>query len=133
MSTPEKLLIIAGNGRYPFQLAAAARRAGVKRLCAAAFEQETDHTLSAEVDDLRWLRVGQLAKLVSYAKETGARHAIMAGQIAPKNLFDLRPDFTALLLLAKLKERNAETLFGAVGDALAKEGVELLPATTFLE
>ena len=131
--TPETLLIIAGNGRYPFQLAAAARRAGVKRLCAAAFEHETDPALSAEVDDLRWLRVGQLGKLIAYAKESGAHHAIMAGQLAPKNLFDLRPDFAALLLLAKLKERNAETLFGAVADALAKHGIELLPATTFLD
>ena len=133
MSTPETLLIIAGNGRYPFQLAEAARRRGVKRLCAAAFENETDPALAGLVDDLRWLRVGQLGKLVSYAKETGARQAIMAGQIAPKNLFDLRPDFAALLVLAKLKERNAETLFGAVADQLAKAGVELLPATTFLE
>ena len=133
MSPPETLLIIAGNGRYPFQLAEAARRCGVRRLCAAAFENETDPALAGLVDDLRWLKVGQLGKLISYAKETGARKAIMAGQIAPKNLFDLRPDFAALLLLAKLKERNAETLFGAVADALAKHGVELLPATTFLE
>jgi len=133
LSTPETLLIIAGNGRYPFQLAEAARRRGVKRLCAAAFENETDPSLSGLVDDLRWLRVGQLGKLTAYAKESGARQAIMAGQIAPKNLFDLRPDFAALLVLAKLKERNAETLFGAVADQLAKNGVELLPATTFLE
>lgn len=133
MSTPDTLLIIAGNGRYPFQLAEAARRRGVKRLCAAAFENETDPSLSGLVNDLRWLRVGQLGKLVSYAKETGAAKAIMAGQIAPKNLFDLRPDFAALLVLAKLKERNAETLFGAVADQLGKAGVELLPATTFLE
>ena len=133
MSTPDTLLIIAGNGRYPFQLAEAARRQGVRRLCAAAFEGETDPALASKVDDLRWLRVGQLGKLTAYAKESGARQAIMAGQIAPKNLFDLRPDFAALLVLAKLKERNAETLFGAVADQLAKAGVELLPATTFLE
>ncbi len=133
MNTPDTLLIIAGNGRYPFQMAAAARRHGVRRVCVAAFENETDPALAQEVDDLRWLRVGQLGKLLACAKETGARHAVMAGQIAPKNLFDLRPDFAALLLLAKLKERNAETLFGAVAGALAKNGVELLPATTFLE
>ncbi len=133
MSTPGSLLIIAGNGRYPFQLADAARRAGVQRLYAVAFDNETDPSLADHVDNIRWHRVGQLGKLIAYAKETGVRHAIMAGQIAPKNLFDLRPDFAALLLLAKLKERNAETLFGAVADALAKSGVELLPATTFLD
>ena len=43
---PDTLLIIAGNGRYPFQLAEAARRRGVKRLCAAAFENETDPALA---------------------------------------------------------------------------------------
>lgn len=133
MSTSDPLLIIAGNGRYPFQLADSARRRGVARICAAAFENETDPALADKVDDLRWLRVGQLGKLLAYARETGARRAIMAGQIAPKNLFDLRPDFAALLILARLKERNAETLFGAVADALAKEGIELLPATTYLD
>jgi len=57
----------------------------------------------------------------------------MAGQIAPKNLFDLRPDLRALLLLGKLKERNAESIFAAVAGELAKIDVDLLPATTFLE
>ncbi|MBU3666098.1 MAG: LpxI family protein [Chthoniobacterales bacterium] len=132
MSIPDPLLIIAGNGRYPFQLVAAARRAGVKRICVVGFHNETDPALAGEVDDIRWHHVGQLGKLLAYAKETGAKHAMMAGQIAPKNLFDLRPDFAALLLLAKLKERNAETLFGAVADSLDKAGVELLPATTFV-
>jgi DUF1009 family protein len=57
----------------------------------------------------------------------------MAGQIAPKNLFDLRPDWKALLLLARLKERNAESIFAAIAAELGKAGVELLPATSFLE
>src|SRR5438132_8454775 len=57
----------------------------------------------------------------------------MAGQIAPKNLFDLRPDWKALLLLGGLKERNAESIFAAIADELSKVEVDLLPATTFLE
>src|SRR5207302_2180504 len=55
------------------------------------------------------------------------------GQIAPKNLFDLRPDWKALLVLAKLKQRNAESIFAAIADELTKVNVDLLPATTFLE
>src|SRR5260370_37008252 len=57
----------------------------------------------------------------------------MAGQIAPKNLFDLRPDVKALVVLAKLKQRNAESIFTAVADELKKVDVDLLPATTFLK
>ena len=57
----------------------------------------------------------------------------MAGQIAPKNLFDLRPDLKALMMLGKLKQRNAESIFAAIADELVKVDVDLLPATTFLE
>jgi len=57
----------------------------------------------------------------------------MAGQIAPKNLFDLRPDLKALLLLGKLKQRNADSIFAAIADELGRIDVDLLPATTFLE
>lgn len=57
----------------------------------------------------------------------------MAGQIAPKNLFDLRPDWKMLLLLARLKRRNAESIFTAIGEELARAGVTLLSATSFLE
>jgi DUF1009 family protein len=57
----------------------------------------------------------------------------MAGQIAPKNLFELRPDWKTLLLLARLKRRNAESIFAAIGEELAKAGITLLPATAFLE
>ena len=82
---------------------------------------------------MHWLRVGQLGKLLEAARKSGARHAMMAGQLAPANLFDLRPDFRALILLAKLRRRNAETLFGEVANQLASIGLELLNAMTFLD
>jgi DUF1009 family protein len=130
---PEKLGIIAGSGRYPVVLAEAARARGVKRLVIAGFTGETEPEVEGLADEFVRLRVGQLGGLCRYFQEQKVGHAIMAGQIAPGNLFDLRPDFKALLLLAKLKTRNAESIFGAIGDELKKAGVELLPATTFLE
>jgi UDP-2,3-diacylglucosamine hydrolase len=125
--------IIAGNGVYPKLLADAARKAGVKRIVAAAFTDETDPVLQQQVDTLAWMRVGQLGRLLKFFREQDIHHAIMAGQIAPKNLFDLRPDLKALMLLGKLKQRNAESVFAAITDELAKIEVDLLPATTFLE
>lgn len=129
----DTIALIAGNGVYPEIFAAAARRAGVKKLIAAAFIDETKQDLAKMVDAIEWFRVGQLSKLIAFFKKHEVKHAVMVGQIAPKNLFDLRPDFRTLLMLARLKKRNAETLFGAIGDELAKEGIELLPATTFLD
>ncbi|MEP6602669.1 MAG: UDP-2,3-diacylglucosamine diphosphatase LpxI [Spartobacteria bacterium] len=130
---PEILGVIAGNGVYPRLLAESARKAGVKRIVAAAFTNETDPALAQYVDLVEWLRVGQLGKLLGVFREHHVHHAMMAGQIAPKNLFDLRPDWKALLVLAKLKQRNAETIFAAIADELRKIDIELLPATSFLE
>ena len=133
METPTSLGIIAGNGVYPRLLAQSARRSGVSRIVAAAFTGETDPCLTNDVDEVEWMRVGQLGRLLNYFKSAGIHHAVMAGQIAPKNLFDLRPDVKALVLLARLKQRNAESMFGAIADELAKTGVALLPATTFMD
>src|SRR4026207_1583696 len=130
---PEKLGIIAGNGAYPRLLADTARKAGVQKIVAAAFTDETDPALDEHVNVLEWMRVGQLGRLLKCFRSQDIQHAIMAGQIAPKNLFDLRPDLKALLLLGKLKQRNAESIFAAIADELARIDVDLLPATTFLE
>ena len=132
MDVPDALGIIAGNGSYPLLLANAARKAGVPRIVAAAFTGETSSLLAEAVDEIQWMRVGQLSKLLKFFGEAAIQHAVMAGQIAPKNLFDLRPDWKMLLLLAQLKRRNAESIFTAVADELARVNVALLPATTFL-
>ncbi len=133
MKIPAALGIIAGNGVYPRLLADAARKVGVKKIVAAAFTDETDPALTQHVDLIEWMRVGQLNRLLKFFRDQDVHHAIMAGQIAPKNLFDLRPDWKALLLLGKLKQRNAESIFAAIADELSKVKVDLLSATTFLE
>lgn len=125
--------LIAGKGIYPRLVLDEARRAGVGPVCIAAFEGETDPALAAAGDRQAWMRVGQLGRLLDFFRECGVDRAIMAGQITPQRLFDLRPDFKALMLLARLKERNAESIFGAVAGALESAGVRLLPATTYLE
>src|SRR5438270_9961128 len=133
MQNPDVLGIIAGNGIYPRLLADSVRKAGVRKIIAAAFTDETDPALAQHVDLVEWMRVGQLNRLLKFFRDQKIHHAIMAGQIAPKNLFDLHPDWKALLLLAKLKQRNAESIFRGIAGELDKIGVTLLPATTFLE
>ena len=118
---------------YPQLLAASARKAGVNKIVAAAFTGETDPALAQHVDLIEWMRVGQLGRLLKFFRDQKVHHAIMGGQIAPKNLFDLHPDWKALLLLGRLKQRNAESIFAAIADELTKVDVDLLAATTFLE
>jgi DUF1009 family protein len=130
---PETLGVIAGNRTLPLEFARLARAAGVRRLVAVAFEGETDPALAPLVDDLVWLRVGQLSKMIAAFTERGVRECVMVGQIAPKNLFDLRPDLRAMALLFRLKEKNAHTIFGGIAAELKKDGVDLIEATPWLK
>ncbi len=130
--TNSPLGIIAGNKVLPLMLARQARATGVARIVAVAFEGETDPEIVKVVDDVVWLRVGQLTKLITAFTERGIARCVMAGQIAPNSLFDLRPDFRAMGMLLRLKEKNAHTIFAAIGEELRKDGVELIEATPWI-
>ncbi len=129
----ESLGIIAGNRSLPIVFAQQARKMGVKKLVAVGFEGETNPDLAPLVDEIAWLRVGQLSKLISAFTGRGVKHCVMVGQIAPKNLYDIRPDLRAMGMLLRLKEKNAYTIFGAIADELNKDGVELIEATPWLK
>ena len=88
--------MIAGNRSLPLAFARQARSSGITRLVAAAFEGETDPALSSLVDEIVWLRVGQLGKMMAVFTDRGIKQCVMVGQIAPTNLYDLRPDLRAL-------------------------------------
>src|SRR6266536_3366566 len=112
----ESLGIIAGNRSLPLVFAQQARRLGIKRLVAVAFESETQPELASLVDEIVWLKVGQLSKMIAAFTDRGIKHCIMAGQIAPRHLYDLRPDLRAVSLLFRLKEKNAHSVFGAIAE-----------------
>jgi DUF1009 family protein len=132
-SNVESIGIIAGNRSLPLLFARQARAAGVRRLVAVAFEGETDPAISALVDEVAWIKVGQLAKMISAFTDRGVKQCVMLGQIAPKNLYNVRPDLRGMAVLFKLKERNAHTIFGAIASELRKDGVELIEATPWLQ
>jgi len=131
--SPETLGIIAGNRSLPLLFAKQARSLGVKKLVVVAFEGETDAALASLVDEIVWLKVGQLSKMISSFTSRSVTQCVMVGQIAPKNLYDLRPDLRAMAMLLRLKEKNAHTVFGAIADELKKDGVELIEATPWLK
>lgn len=130
---PESLIVIAGRGVYPLELAASARAQGVKRIAAIAFRGETEGAMAKLVDRIEWIHLGQFAAMLDAMKSMAMPVAVMAGQISPTALFRVRPDKKLFELLAKLKVRNAETIFGAVGDELKAIGIDLQPAYLFME
>ena len=77
--------IIAGNRSLPLLFARQARSMGVQRLVAVAFEGETDPELATLVNEVVWLKIGQLSKLIGAFTERGLRHCVMVGQVKPKH------------------------------------------------
>jgi DUF1009 family protein len=129
----DSLGIIAGNRSLPLTVATEARRLGVKRLVAVAFDGETDPALASLVDEVVWIKVGQLSKLIDAFTRRGIKQCVMAGQIAPRSLFDIRPDLRGLSVLMRLPHKNAHTVFGAIAEELKRDGVELIEATPWLQ
>lgn len=130
---PEKLVIIAGRGAYPRLLAESARAQGVRHIAAVAFKHETHKSITRFADDVRWVYLGQLAKMLETLRDLAIPAAVMAGQITPTHLFTVRMDAALLSLLRSLPARNADTIFSAVAAEMKKVGVSLLPASCFME
>src|SRR5580765_2351616 len=80
----DSLGLIAGNRSLPLVFAQQARQLGIKRLVAIAFEGETDPALAPLVDDIVWLKVGQLSKMITALTSRDITECVMLGQIAPK-------------------------------------------------
>ncbi len=129
----EPLGLIAGNGRFPFLVAAAARRAG-RPVVAVAIREEAAPDLEREVDQWNWVGLGQLGRCLEVLKAAGVREAVMAGQVKHRQIFsDVVPDLKLMALLARLAFKNTDSLIGAVAETLEREGIRLLPSTFLLE
>ena len=132
-NTPESIGIIAGRGAYPLMLAESARQQGVKRIVAIAFKKETRPGIEPLVDETRWITLGQYGHMLDELEKSGVKTVVMAGQITPTHLFRVRLDAKLIELLKRLKDRNAETIFGAIAEDLEKIGIELMHASMFME
>lgn len=120
-----RLGLIAGNGDFPALVAEAARRQGLG-VAAVAFPEETKKSLAGQVDEIHWVSLGQLGAIIRFFKNAGVDRVCMAGQIRHKRLFaNLKLDWKAVTLLARLRDKRADSILKAVAGALEKEGLRL--------
>lgn len=127
--------VVAGKGDYPILTVERLRSANIPvRL--VAFEDETDPRLveTFPPSERTTIKVGQLGHMLKALKKFGAAYLIMAGQITPRRLFrGMTPDLKAIAILATLKERNAESIFGAIAREVEALGVRQLDARALLD
>ncbi len=128
-----KIGLIAGEGKFPLLFAQAAKAKGVF-VTGFAFLKLTDKKLKKYVDEIFWLNVGELNKLLELFKQNRIEKAIMAGKIPKVILFNsyLKKDKETDFLLSKVADKKDNSLLIAIADRLKEKGVELLDSTTFL-
>jgi len=129
------IALIAGQGQYPILLTQRARAAGIDlRLVELGGETPTELVNDFKPEQRAAVKVGQVGKLLKELKTLDAGYAVMVGQVTPGKLFrGLHPDLKAIRMLAGLDRKNAETIFGAIGDEIENTGVHLLDARVFMD
>lgn len=128
-----KYALIAGNGRFPLLVLEAARGTG-QELVVVAVKEEAAPEIESLGSPCHWISVGELGRLIEILKQEGVTHAVMAGQIKHAQIFSsIRPDWRLLKLLMSLRTKNTDALLGAVAGELAKEGIEVVHSTAFLQ
>ena len=112
--------------------AAEAKREGFI-VTAVAHRGETPAEIENLVDEVTWIHVGQLGKIIRAFRNAGVTQAVMAGGIRKVNLFgNFRPDFRGIAFLTRVKSREDDALLRGVAHELAREGIEVLASTLCL-
>lgn len=129
------LAVIAGQGLYPQLAVERARTAGLAvRLIAFEGETRADLVEAFPEAERETIKVGQVGRMLKALQKLGVGYVLMAGQITPRKLFKgLHPDLKAVAILASLKEKNAESIFGAIAREIEKLGILQLDARAFLD
>ncbi len=129
----QRIGLIAGNGQFPLIFARAARDLGYC-LVAVAHRGETDSALEAEVDELTWIQVGELGRLIEVFRRAGVKEAVFVGGIRKEGLLDhFAPDDRGLAFLSRLPHFGDDVLLRGLAEELEGEGIRVLPSTLFLD
>ncbi|MCD6185601.1 MAG: UDP-2,3-diacylglucosamine diphosphatase LpxI [Deltaproteobacteria bacterium] len=124
-----KIGIIAGSGQFPIIFSQAAKAKGYS-VYAAAYLKEADPVLKEIVDEIEWLHLGQVKRLIKFFKKNNVPEAVIIGAIRKTRLFtDVRPDIKAISIVARMKHTHDDGILSAFAAAIEDEGIKIRPST----
>jgi len=128
--------LIAGSGGLPFEVAAAAREAGLE-VAIVALEAHTDPAIAGLASrGTSWVRVGELGRLIEALRACAVDEVILAGAVVKRDALrdpsQLHLDPRALALIARLEDRGDDALLRAVAGELESEGLAVIESTRYL-
>jgi len=112
----------------------AARQHGIY-VVAIAIRSETDCRIRRVAHKVYWLSLSEFEKAFEIFRKENITKVVMAGQVSPRVLFSrqVRDSKAIQELFNSIGDRKANTIFGAIADRLAQEGLTLIDSTTFLQ
>ncbi len=133
VSDPQNIGIIAGGGQFPLLFTKAAQEAG-RKVMVIAHKGETDEAVIKAADDVCWVKLGQLGKIISWFNKKKVGETVFLGTINKTKIFrDVLPDFKGLSLWNKIDKKQDDAILRAVAGALEDEGIRVLESTVYLQ
>jgi DUF1009 family protein len=125
--------LIAGNGVLPLEVARAVLKRGIN-VIAVAHRGETLEELVSFVNEITWIKVGELEKMIDTFKRAGVRQAAMAGGISRARLADsFAPDARALAMLARIGRFSDDAVLRGLAGEIEAEGIEVIDPIPMLD
>jgi DUF1009 family protein len=129
---PEKIGIIAGSGQFPYLFIKAAKEAG-RFVAVVAHKGETLPEVVAAADVVRWVKLGQLGKIINFFHGEGVGETVFLGAITKTQVFrDVFPDLKGLTLWNKIDAKQDDSILRAVASVLERDGIRVLESTLYL-
>lgn len=141
-TTPRRIGMMAGWGRYPVLIVEALRRQGCEVYCLGV-RGHADPRLARLCNDFRWSGIARFGAAIRYFHQCGVTDVMMAGKIHKVLLFQpwrwLRylPDLRTLRMFIPhfftgQKDCRDDTLLGAIVNEFAREGIHFGPPTDYV-
>ena len=125
--------LIAGGGLLPLEFARHAPQLGIGEIIAVGFKDYTAPELVPLVAQYQDIAIGQLGRLIKFFKTHQVSRALMLGSLSPRlTIANVRLDMRMIMLAAKVKDRRADSVLGAIANEMARDGIILQPTTEYL-
>lgn len=127
-----KIGLIAGGGDFPVKFAEAAEKSG-RQVYAVAYHDAADPGIGRRVHAVEWFYLGEIEKLIRFFNTNGVKEAVIMGGVNKRVMFsDIRPDATALSLIAGLTETHDDALLRRFADCLEQHDIAVRSSTFLL-
>ncbi len=132
-SEVNKIGLIAGEGEFPIILARSLTNKNYQ-VIAVCFSGNQKENLKKIASEVFKISIGQFGKLIKIFKEKGVKELIFLGKIDKSYALKVGiPDFKALVLWKRLKNREDNSILKSIIEELEKEGFVIRGPSEFLQ